>query len=452
MKKYAFITILAVMASLTTVNAESLSLEQCTEMARQHNLTLQNAALSIQAAELQQKEAYTKYYPQISANVTAFQAFDDIIRGGITLPQQLAVLGKISPALGQLAGRTYSFGELNRGYAASLSVMIPVYAGGKITTGNKLAALGSEVAVLQQQLKEEDVVQKVTENYWHIAQLSYNLRTIEAAEKQIEAVKQQVENFVNAGVTTRNALLKVNLRSQELASNRLKVENGRKILLLLLAQQIGYEGDDLDIVVPPDTENISLPQQNIDASGRKELMLAQKNVEAQQLQVRMERGKLLPTLAAGVMGYHSGLGGISNIITRFVNTSTTNGLVLATISVPVSDWWGGTYAIRRAKVKAQQAQNEYLDAQQKLFIDNTAAWLNLTEAMKQVDITRASVAEAEENLRISTNHYKAGSETITDLLDAETLCRQAKDGLAATIANYYIRLADYRRKVEGLKN
>lgn len=432
------------------IKAETLTLQQCIDKARENNRTLQNAVLEMQAAKEQKSEAYTKYFPQVSANVMAFHAFDKMVKGDGTYPQELQALSQVSPAftgVAALAGQPYSIAELNRGYSATLSIMEPLYAGGKITTGNKLAKLQEEVVALQHSLTEKDVVQKVRENYWQVAQLKYNLRTIEAAEKQLDAVYKDVENFVRAGVTTRNALLKVKLRQQELASNQLKLENARHVMLLLLAQQIGSK-EEVDIVLPEGED--ALQQEHINTAeavaGREELAMAYKNVEAKQLGIRQERGKMLPTLAVGIMGYHAGMGGFSDAVKNSLNTSMTNGLALATLSVPISDWWGGTHAVRRANVKAQQAQNDYLDAQEKLAIDIEASWSNLTEAYKQIDIARAGKEDAEENLRMSMNQYKMGTETLSDLLDAETLNRKAHDQLASAVAAYHIRLADYQRK------
>mgnify|MGYP002620844342 CR=1 FL=1 len=454
----------ALLPLLTTgmAKAETLTLQQCIAMARQNNRTLRNAAIDIQSANEQSKEAYTRYFPQISANVTAFRAFDKMVKGDGTYPAELAALAQINPAfadMASLAGQPYSFAELNRGYGATLSAMQPLYVGGQVHTANKLAKVQEEVSRLQHSLTEKDVVQKVTENYWQIAKVKYNLRTIEAAWKQMDAVYHDVENFVTAGVTTRSALLKVKMRQQELASNRLKLENADHILRLLLAQQIGAEEEvDIDVneneTLRYENENETLRYENENVIGRtagatlarQELALAQKNVEAHQLQVKMARGRLMPTLAVGVMGYHTGFGGLSEAVTRNMKTTMTNCLALATLSIPISDWWGGTHAVRRARLKAQQAQNDYLDAQEKLAIDTETAWSNLAEAYQQIDLARATGDEAAENLRMSLAHYKAGTETLSDLLDAETLNRQAQDSLAAAIATYHIRLADYQRK------
>ena len=381
----------------------------------------------------------------------AFRLFDELVKADGTYPKEIAA---ISTQFVPLIGTPFSISEFNRAYSATATLVQPVFHGGQIATGNKLARLQEDVTVLQQQLTEKEVVQKVTECYWQLAQVRYNLSTLEAAEKQVDAVMQQVENFLNAGVTTRNSLLKVRLRQQELSSNRLKLENADHVLRLLLAQQIGIapaEADkNFDIML--EDKPVEQPieavegQLSLSPDHREELQLLGKAVEAQALQVRMERGKLLPHLAVGLAGYHTGLGGFSENVKNYLHTRMNNGAVFGTLSVPLTDWWGGNYAVKRQKIKLQQAQEKRENARQMLQIDIERAWTNLQEAYKQVQIAQASCDEAAENLRMSTDQYRMSTCTLTDLLDAETLNRKAQNSLAEAKANYQIALADYRRK------
>ena len=435
--------------SLLTFNISAqqvLTLSECLELAKQNNHTLQNAALEIEMAGEQKKEAFTKYFPDIQANVIAFQAFDEMIKGDGTIPMEVAGLG---PDFAIYAGAPFSYSELSRAYSATLTLTQPIYAGGRIRAGNKLAEIGRDAVTLQMQMKEKDVLQKVSENYWQIATVKYNLSTIEAAEEQVNAVMDMVEQYVKAGVTTRNDLLKVRLRQQELASNRLKLENAEHILLLLLAQQIGMAGRPIDIVSdalqPTNPVEVRVAMEDAVAS-REEMALVQKNIEANEWQVKMERGKYLPTVAVGVMGYHAELGGLSDNVRKYMNTTMTNGLVFGTVSVPIMSWWGGKHAIKRSQLRLQQAKNDADNAREQLAVDVESSWSQLTVAYKQIEIAQTSVEEAAENLRMSTEQYKSGTIKLSDLLDAETLNRQACNQLSEAMANYQVRLADYLRK------
>lgn len=430
----------------------SYTLEQCLDSARTNNIKLRNAVLDIQMAGEQKSEAYTKYFPEISLSATAFHAFDKLIKGDGTYPEELAAFEPNMPGISQMVGQPFDFAELNRGYNVSLSVMQPLYAGGQISTANKLANLQKDVMQLQLQLKEKDIVEKVTENYWQIAQLKYNLQTLNAADRQVQAVLEQVDQFVKAGITTSNDLLKVQLRQHELRSNRLKVENGIRVLSMLLAQQCGITSA-FDIIPPSsegsgevDIQFVEMADASTAATMRQEYELATKNVEAQTLQVKMERGKHLPTVAVGVMGMNMGMGGLSENVRRYADTNITNGLALATVSIPISSWWGGKHALRRQKMKAQQAENDRQEALQMLTIDIESAWSNLQEAQQQVAVAQTAVRQSEENLRQASARYAAGTEDLTDLLDAETLHRQSQNNLSSAFAAYRIAMAKYKLK------
>lgn len=434
-----------------SASAQTLTLEQCLERAKQNNHELRTAALEIEAASEQKKEAFTNYFPRISANVMAFRCFDELIKSDGTYPPEIAA---ISMQFAPLIGTPFSIAELNRGYGVMGTLIQPVFHGGQIVYGNKLAGVQQDVMTLKMQLTEKEVLQKVTECYWQLACVRYNLSTIEAAEKQMDAVMAQVENFLKAGVTTRNSQLKVRLRQQELSSARLKLENADHVLRLLLAQQIGIEPAEADKNFDIVLEDKPV-EQPIEATGgalglspdhREELQLLGKAVDAQKLQVKMERGKYLPHLAVGLAGYHTGFGGFSETAKKYMSSSMNNGLVFGTLSIPLSDWWGGSHAIKRQKIKLKEAESDRENARQMLQIDIERAWTNLQEAYKQTQIAQASCEEAAENLRMTTDQYRMSTCTLTDLLDAETLNRQAQNNLAQAKANYQIALADYRRK------
>jgi outer membrane protein TolC len=448
MKPYIFSICL-----LVSLNAFSqrLTLEQCLEKAKQNNYELRNAAYEIEAASMQKKEAFTNYFPRISANVLAFRLFDDLMKADGTYPQEIAA---ISEQFIPLVGAPFSISEFNRAYSVSATLVQPLYYGGQIVYGNKLARLQQDVMTLKQQLTEKEVLQKVTECFWQLACVRYNLSTLDAAEKQVDAVMKQVENFLNAGVTTRNSLLKVRLRQQELSSNRLKLENADHVLRLLLAQEIGIEPAEADKNFDIVLEDKALEQPieasenllNLSPDYREELQLLSKAVEAQELQVKMERGKYLPHLAVGIGGYHTGIGDFSDNIKKYLHSSMNNGLVFGTLSIPISDWWGGNYAMKRQKIKLQEAQSDRENARQMLQIDIERAWTNLQESYRQTQIAQASCEEAAENLRMTSDQYRMSTCTLTDLLDAETLNRKAQNDLAQAKANYQIALADYQRK------
>lgn len=428
----------------------TVSLQECLQSAATQNRTLLNATLQIQMAGEQKREAFTKYFPEISANLLAFHAFDKMVKQDGYYPQELAALGQINPAFAALAGQPYSIRELDKGYAAMATLTQPLFVGGQIVNGNRLADIGKQVAELQAELQTKDLLQKVTENYYQIVKLKLNLATIRSAQEQLHAIYREVQSYVDAGVTTRNDLLRVRLELQRLSSDSLTVGNAHHVMCLLLAQQTGMAGEKIDVqdmaladIESPLNYYIS-PDEAV--AARQELALAQKGVEAGKLKVRMERGKHLPTVAVGLTVSNVGLGGLSEGAKSMMETNITNGMVFGTVSVPITSWWGGSHAIRREKLALQQSQNQLQDAREQLIIDIESSWSSLMEAYKQIDIARTSVAEATENMRMSMDKYRSGTEILSTLLESQTLLRESMSRLASAQATYMVKRADYLRK------
>ncbi len=462
MNKTLFTLLSSILLLSAQAQVRTLSLEECLTSAAQQNRSLQNAALSIQMAEEQKKEAFTKYFPEISANVMAFRAFDKMLKADGHYPMELAALQQINPQLAALAGQPFAVRELNAGYAVTAQLVQPIFVGGQIVNGNRLASIGQEVAELQMQLQTKDVLQKVTENYYTIVKLKLNMATLATARTQLETIYKEVESYVNAGVTTRNDLMKVRLKMQELSSDSLKVANAHYVMCLLLAQQVGLTGERIDVEVSLDNSNehsateetLGLPKNPMSVylapeeavQLRQELALAQKGVEAGKLKVRLERGKLLPTVAVGLTGGHIGMGGLSDGTKSLMGNSLNNGMVFGTVNVPLTAWWGGSHAIKRQKLALQQSQNQLQDAREQLAIDIEASWSSLMEAYKQIEIAQTSVDEATENMRMSMDKYRMGTEILSDLLDSETLLRKSQNLLSQARADYMVKRADYIRK------
>ena len=120
-------------------------------------------------------------------------------------------------------------------------------------------------------------------------------------------------------------------------------------------------------------------------------------------------------------------------------------MVFATVSVPISDWWGGSHAIKRRKIEQQKAEEQLEDNSQLLIIRMQKAWNDVQEAYKQLDIARRSIEQAEENLRLNRNYYNAGTSKMSDLLEAQMLYQQALDKHTDAYADLQNKILEYRQ-------
>lgn len=76
-------------------------------------------------------------------------------------------------------------------------------------------------------------------------------------------------------------------------------------------------------------------------------------------------------------------------------------------------------------------------------MDIEAKWNTLNESYWQIEISRDAVTQAEENLRIQRDFYNAGTATLSNLLEAETLRQQAADAYSDAVTGYYTAVCAY---------
>lgn len=409
-----------------TISDHQFDLSECIEWALQNNADLKNAKLSLKMADEEKSGAFTNYFPQISAMGVGFVGAKDVIRGEMEIP----MMG------------TLPLSMVKDGVIATITAMQPLYTGGQVINGNKLAGVQQEIRAIELEMTEKDVIQNIQTYYWKLVALRGNVSTLDAVEKQLKEVYQQTEQYVNVGVATRNDLLRVELKQQEIASQRLSLNNGIEVVRMVLAQLCGADLNSFDIkeqnILTPSAPDKYFTSTDQALAQREEALLLDKAVRAQTLQVKMERGKNLPNVAIGATA----------LTYNIMDKGQGNVIGLATVSVPISNWWGGTHKVRKAKMALEQSKNTQNDTRTKLQIDILTAWNALQEAYEQIGIARHSVEQAEENLRLSRNQYDAGTIDMTELLDAVTLYTQSHNTLITACADYQSRIAEYQRKTQ----
>jgi outer membrane protein TolC len=424
--------------------AQTYTLEQLLDSARHNNITLRNAQRGIDAAQQQRKEAFTKYFPTVSGTGTWFNANRGMAKMDVNpseyiSPELGAALATSLPAEALAAlGSPISVSMIKNGTIAGINAVQPVFAGGQIINGNKLAKIGEDVSRLQFQLSENEVEKQTEQYYWQIVSLQEKLKTIAAVETMLSDIHKDVDVAVRAGVAMRNDLLQVQLRQNNTESQKLKLQNGLSIVRLLLAQFCGLSSDSFTVSMGDAFAVASIPQQQDHLQAllqTPEYQLLQKQVEAASLQKKMVIGQNLPTIAVGAgYNYHN-----------LLDNNRTFGMIFATVSIPISDWWGGSHAVKRKKIEQQKAEEQLADNSELLKIRMQNAWNNVEESRQQLQIAQRSIEQAEENLRLNRDYYRAGTSKMSDLLEAQLLYQQALDRRTDAYADYQNKLLEYRQ-------
>ena len=217
MKKILALTLCSVCSAFAAAQSE-YALEQLIDSARHNNIAIRNAQHAIAAAQQQRKEAFTKYFPNVSGTGVWFNANKGMAQTSLTpsetlSPEMGATLGQMLPAEALAAmASPISISMMKNGTIASLTAVQPVFAGGQIVNGNSLARVGEEVTHLQLQLAENEV-EKTTEAYfWQMVSLQEKMKTITA----VEALLADIHKDVDVAVRVQNVLRLQNLDLQTL--------------------------------------------------------------------------------------------------------------------------------------------------------------------------------------------------------------------------------------------
>ena len=371
-------------------------------------------------------------------------------------PELGATIAQMLPAeaLAALAN-PISISMMKNGTIGSLMAVQPIFAGGQIINGNKLAKVGEDVGRLQLQLSENEVEKTAEQYFWQLASLQEKMKTIQAADTLLAAIHKDVDIAVRAGVAMRNDLLQVQLRRNDIQSQRLKLQNGISIVRLLLAQYCGLRDTTFSIALeapPTAPEGASIVLRSEDKSivapsgavggastlfSLPEYQLLQKQVEATKLQKKLAIGQNLPSVAVGAgYNYHN-----------LLDHDHSFGMIFATVQLPISDWWGGSHAIKRRKIEHQQAVEQLENNAELLKIRIQNARNGVEEAYQQLLLAQQSIEQAEENLRLYRNYYRAGTSKMSDLLEAQLLYQQSCDKHTDAIADYQNKLLEYRQAI-----
>lgn len=418
-----------------------LTLEQCRDAAINHNIAVRSANRSLEKAQKQKKEAFTKYFPSVSAAGFTYHSSKDVVRGDINTSDVIpsSIASSIPEAIATMIPSSVPIGLMRNGTAAGITAVQPVFMGGQIVNGNKLAKVGVTAADLQRQLSEREVRLTTNQYYWNVVTLQEKLHTLQQTQQMLRSLEKDVNTAVKAGVALRNDLLQVQLQENQVEAALLEVNNGMKASRQVLGQYIGLsdssfvvsgmEAKDSTFVLPVAMRR----DPSVAAANMTESRLLEQNVQGTVLNRKLEVGKNLPSVAVGA-GYD---------YMCLVHKDNTFGMVFATVAIPISSWWGGSHAIRRRKIEEQEAREQLADKQQLLSIKVEKGWDDVTVAYRKTLIARKSIEQSCENLRLNQQFYHAGTGKMTDLLEAQRQVQQSRDQWVEAVAAYQLRLAEY---------
>ncbi len=431
-----------------SASAQNLSLEDCRHIASGENAKIKNADLDILSAKAQKQEAMSMWFPSVSVQGMGFRAWDPLLKLDLK-----DFTGNSDAAAGfnyyaDYASNAYGFktsiNALDYAYVASAVVVQPIFAGGRIANGNRLASLGVKAAETQRSLQQREALDGVDEKYWQVVSLQDKRETLDQALSMLDRLGQDVTNAYQAGLALDTDTLKVQKERNKLLLDKMRVESGLRLSKTDLLNYIGYTPEDLDALTLTDELASFLPPESyyMDpaevASGTQEAQLLEMQVQAASLKKKMTVGEALPQVAVGATyGYG-----------RYIREPEWNGIAFATVSIPITDWWKTGAKARRCEYEKQKAANDrdYLNRQLELKVD--AQWSKLCTAWMALEVANDNVSIAE--LAESRLHdlYEVGGATLSELLMAQVDLRTSRSELVDAQIAYRMAIEEYTSLAE----
>lgn len=443
MKKIISVSLFVFLIGLMHGTAqEQMTLQQAREKALIKNENLKVAGKYLEKARVEKAAVATTRLPAFSAMGMGIYQHKDI-EMELILPTQKPnpLTGQLEPNLmidpstgypvigpdGNPVFNMYAWLPLNislsGAYLAGVMLEQPVYTGGKISAGNKMASIGIEMADENVELEQMNTIEESDNAYWTYISVSQKVKLAQQAVDMLTKLVEKASDAKEVGLSNRNDLLKAQIEHNNAKLNLQKAKNGLELSRMNLCRITGLPLNteivavDTAVPVQPPAE-LALKEETI--TGRPEYQLLQKNVAMQEQNIRMAKADFLPT--AGFQAAYSHIGGIEFTGTDFTNTSLN---VLASVKIPLFHWGEGVKKIKAARLDKEIQQLELEKNTQLLQLEAQQARLNVMLAWERIQMNETAVAQAKENLRVTRDNYEVGMETITELLMAQTNWQKA---------------------------
>ncbi|RKG97117.1 TolC family protein [Corallococcus sp. CA053C] len=392
----------AVQQSLTVAGSEGrvISLSEAEAAAREHQPTLRSAQAGTDAARARVDQSFSSFLPQVNANAsyTVGTSNRDVIQAVPGSPT-----GVVSNSTRRFSGGVsanqliYDFGRTSGRYNAS-----------KESAG---AQENSQQQVLQ------DVLRDVRTAYFNVLTQKALLGVARETLQSEEARLGQVNASVQVGTRPEIDLLQQRTARANAQVQLIRAQNAYATAKAQLNQTMGVETSTDYTVQDVSVAAITGEDGALDAlvlralESRPDVAARERQVRAQELQVKVTKGGHWPSLSA--------TGNVSD-----VGENPFNGATLSASGGLSLNWalfQGGLVNAQTREANANlrdlQAQKDSLRQQVRLQVEQ--ARLNVVANREALTAADEAQANARERLRLAEGRYRAGVGNIIEVSDAQ---------------------------------
>ncbi|HIX75110.1 MAG TPA: TolC family protein [Candidatus Parabacteroides intestinipullorum] len=414
-----------------------LSLSECRDLAVRNNKELSISKEKINLASQEKKAAFTKYFPQVSANGAYMWNQKDL-----NLLDMGALSSSLSSSLGglaQLPALQNAFATINdiqhldiqNVWIGNVSLVQPVFMGGKIVNYNQIASYAKELAESMNDLQLQELIYKTDETYWQVISLVNKKKLADSYVSLLSKMNEDIFAMIAEGIATEADGLSVKVKLNEAEMAQTKVNNGLALTRMLLAQicglpleeEIRLADENLnDFPVSDQTVAADLNEAFMNRGELRSLDLAKKIYSRKE---RIVLSDMLPNVAFAANYFVTN----PNVFNGFKNDFAGMFNIGVIVKVPISAWWEGSYKRNAARAETRIKALEWEDAREKIELQVNQSVYKANEARKKLESTYRNMDSAEENLRHANFGFEEGVIPALNLMEAQTAWVSARSSL-----------------------
>lgn len=331
------------------------------------------------------------------------------------------------------------------GNALSLSVNQPVYTGGAITSGIKLAELKLTASRYATELQRDNIRFQLTGFYLDIYKYTNLREVVENNIAQARKVLDEMQARHEQGVVLQNDITRYELLVSNLELQLVKINNTIDILNTNLVTIAGLPQGTV-ILPDPAILDMSLPAQSeaawqTDATANSPVLrLAQSKVDISRKAEDLTRSERLPKI-----GLQAGWSIDGPILVEAppINRNLSYWYVGVGVSYNISSLFKTNKSMSRSRAATVLAADELAAARENTELAVRADYIRYLESYEELNTMQKSVELAERNYNTVSTRYSADMALITDMLDAANSKLDSEQQLVNARINiiyYYYKL------------
>ncbi|XLS29460.1 TolC family protein [Flavobacteriaceae bacterium M23B6Z8] len=390
----------------------SFNMEEAVAFALENNRTARNASRDIEAAKKQQWETIATGLPQISAKVD-YQNF---------LKQQVSLI----PAE-FFGGEPGEFSEVIFGTkqnATATATLRQLIFDGSYLVGLQSSKVFLEISKNAKVKTDLQVRQQVIQAYGNVLLTEESVRistqNVETLRKNVDETQKILEN----GLTEEEDLEQLQITLANLESD---LSNLKRLLTLSYKMLNIALGTDLDTEVTLTDSLETLTMKNVENPFDKSPFLVEENIDykiafnnkrSQELLVKLEKSKALPSIDAFING---GYQGFSDEFTFFNSDQQWfgNSLLGVSLEIPIFSSLQRSARTQRARINLEKAKADLTETEQNIKFEYERALSDYKFAIEQYATSKQNLNLAERIERKNQIKYSEGIASSFELRQAQ---------------------------------